>query len=138
MNTNTDAPVEDPSWIADDGEREIEACRVALVAGRDIAESAAKWWSEAAATLATLRELAPRHLPKTPDGWEEWFELGKIRTHADTDQVMGVFDMLVASCDSIAADYSREKRRLVREARAHEDAVKAGESAAATAGNIAE
>jgi hypothetical protein len=136
MTTNTEAPVADPSWNADDGEREVTARRIALMAGQDVAKDTATWWSAAAATLADLREKAPRHLPATPDDWEEWFDSSKIRTHADTDQVLAYMDMLVAACDSIAADYTREQRRLVRETRAADDAVEAGRSGAPDAGTI--
>lgn len=115
MSTETDTPAEAPSWNPDEDQRWLDGQTQALTAGQETAARTAQWWMSAAAILADLRNQAPRHLPATPDGWEEWFESHKIRTHVDPADVLTFLDQLVAGCDSIAGDYRREGQRLAQE-----------------------
>jgi hypothetical protein len=124
MSTETEAP----SWNHDEDQRWLEGQTRALTAGQETAARTAQWWMEAAATLAKLRAEAESNLPPTPDGWEEWFETHKIRTHVDVPDFLAYLDQMVAACDSIAGDYRREGKRLGKE---REEADKANGEAAA-------
>ena len=117
MSTDTHTTTEDPSWDPDEAQRWLDGQKRALVGGQETAVRTSTWWSEAAATLAKLRNDAETQLPQTPDGWEEWFETHKIRTHVDTTEVFAYLDQLVAAFDSIAGDYRREGQRLVQESK---------------------
>jgi hypothetical protein len=140
MSTDTHTTDEAPSWDPDEERRWFDGQRHALVNGQETAVRTSTWWSNAAATLAQLRHDAETQLPKTPDGWEEWFETHKVRTHVDTAEVLAYLDQLVAACDSIAGDYRREGQRLVQESKEADEAnaQAAARWAAMNAGKIPE
>jgi hypothetical protein len=118
MSTDTGTTSERPSWDPDEDRRWLDGQRHALLNGQETAVRTSTWWSEAAATLAELRSAAPQHFPKTVDGWEEWFETSKLRTHVDQDEFLVYLDQMVAACDAFAGDYRREGQRLGREQQA--------------------
>ena len=114
MTTHTHA---DPTLVVpepDDEERGwTEGQAKALLEGQEVAARASTWWSETAATLAEIRKNI--QLPHTPDSAAEWFDNQRIDLHVDPDMVRGYLDALVASFDSVAADYRREATRLGHE-----------------------